>query len=241
MINEESLSEVLDDSSSLRLIEPHIYSVLPAGEDVDISYDKKFGFFYDLVACSPVYNRVVWGYRTREYHSFCLDALQSSRDGWVLDAGCGSLAFTAKTYAGYSDRAVVLLDRSLRLLRMAKARLTKGRGEIPANIVLVHGDALQLPFRPQSFTTIISLNLLHVFEDVAAALLELKRVLANGGTISLTTLVENNRLADRYLHVWGRAGELIPRTVDEILAAFEEVELPAECRTKGNLAFIQCR
>ena len=241
MLDEEKLAEILGNAASLRLVEPHIYSVLPAGEDVDISYDKKFGFFYDLVACSPAYNRIVWGYGIREYHSFCLDALQSSGDGCVLDAGCGSLAFTAKTYADYVDRPVVLLDRSLRLLRMAKSRLAKKCGEIPANIVLVHGDALQLPFMPESFTTIISLNLLHVFEDIAAALLELKRVLANGGTISLTTLVEANRLADRYLHVWGRAGELIPRTVAEVLAAFEQVELPAECRTKGNLAFIQCR
>jgi SAM-dependent methyltransferase len=241
MISDESLSEILDDSSSLRLIEPQIYSVLPVGEDADITYDKTFGFFYDLVACSPAYNFVVWGYRIREYHSFCLDALESSGDGWVLDAGCGSLAFTAKTYATYSDRPVVLLDRSLRLLRMAKARLLKRCGEIPANIVLVHGDALQLPFKPGSFATIVSLNLLHVFEDVAAALLELKRVLADGGTMSLTTLVENQRLADRYLHVWGRTGELIPRTVEEVLAAFEEVALATDCRTRGNLAFIRCR
>ena len=241
MIDEESLSGILDDSSSLRLVEPHIYSVLPAGEDVDISYDREFGFFYDLVACNPVYNRVVWGYGTREYHSFSLEALRSSADGWVLDAGCGSLAFTAKVYAGYSDRPVVLLDRSLRLLRMAKARLKKRCGKIPANLVLVHGDALQLPFKPQSFTTIVSLNLLHVFEDVEAAPRELKRVLADGGAISLTTLVESNRLADRYLHICGRAGLLFPRTVEEVRAAFETVGLPAECHTQGNLAFIHSR
>jgi len=241
MIDEESLSEVLDYSSSLRLVEPHIYSVFPAGEDVDISYDKKFGFFYDQVACSPVYNRVVWGYSTREYHSFSLDALRSSSDGWALDAGCGSLAFTAKAYAEYPDRPVVLLDRSLKLLRMAKARLEKRCGEIPTNVVLIHGDALQLPFRAQSFTTIISLNLLHVLADVEAALHELRRVLADGGTISLTTLVENHRLADRYLHMWGRAGELVPRTADEIAAAFEKAELTAEFRAKGNLVFIRSR
>jgi ubiquinone/menaquinone biosynthesis C-methylase UbiE len=241
MISEQSLSEILDDSSSFRLVEPHIYSTFAAGEDVGISYDKRFGYFYDLVACSPAYNFIVWGYRIREYHSFCLEALESSGDGWVLDAGCGSLAFTARTYAGYSDRPVVLLDRSLRLLRIAKARLAKRCGEIPPNLVLVHGDALQLPFKPGSFATIISLNLLHVFEDVTAALLELKRVLADGGTMSLTTLVENQRLADRYLHLWGRAGELIPRTVEEVLAAFEEVALPTDCRTRGNLAFIRCR
>jgi SAM-dependent methyltransferase len=239
LIDEESLSAVLQEGSSLRRVEPHIYSALPAADDVDISYDKKFGFFYDLVACSPFYNRIVWGYRISEYHPFCLAALRSSTAGWVLDDGCGSLAFTAKTYAGYSDRPVVLLDRSIRLLRMAKARLERICGRLPANLVFIHGDALQLPFRARSFETLISLNLLHVLENVRGAVLEMRRVLSAEGTASLTTLVENDRLADRYLHVWGRAGELIPRREEEVLAAFRNAEMAVECRTKGNLAFIR--
>ena len=97
---------------NLRLVEPHIYSIYPSGEDLS-SYDKTFGTIYDLVGCNRLYNRLVWGYWTSEYHSLCFDALRSSPDGWVLDVGCGSLAFTAKTYANYSDRPVVLLDKSI--------------------------------------------------------------------------------------------------------------------------------
>ncbi|MBW1917407.1 MAG: hypothetical protein JRI57_05220 [Deltaproteobacteria bacterium] len=41
--------------------------------------------------------------------------------------------------------------------------------------------------------TIISLNLLHVLVDIKQVLLELKNVLAEGGTISLFTLIETHR------------------------------------------------
>lgn len=56
------------------------------------------GTFYDLVLCNRFYNRLVWGYSITDYASLTRDALEST-NGWVLDAGCGSLAFTAKTYA----------------------------------------------------------------------------------------------------------------------------------------------
>jgi ubiquinone/menaquinone biosynthesis C-methylase UbiE len=239
MIDETKLAEVLEDGVELRQIEPYVYSVIADDEDVEISYDKKFGYFYDLIACSPAYNFIVWGYRISEYHSFCLEALQASADGWVLDDGCGSLAFTAKTYAGCATRPVVFLDRSMRLLRMAKKRLEKRCGLPPDNVVFLHGDALQLPFRTGSFATLISLNLLHVLEDLPGAVGEMGRVLAPNGTIALTTLVESDRLADRYLHIWGRAGELIPRRAEPILAAFEAIDVPVECSAKGNLAFIR--
>jgi ubiquinone/menaquinone biosynthesis C-methylase UbiE len=242
MIDEERLSEILSTDVRLRLVEPHIYSVYSPDEGINISYDKKFGVFYDLVGCNRFYNRLVWGYSTAEYHSLCLDALRSSTDGWVLDAGCGSLAFTAKTYLNYSERPIVLLDLSIELLMLAKSRLVKLNGTVPANIVFLHGDALQLPFEPKSFGTIIALNLLHVFEDkdVERVLQELRNVLLDGGTISLTTLIENNRFADKYLHMWGKAGEVVPRNANQLFAVFDAVGMPIEYRIEGNLAFIHC-
>ena len=117
------------------------------------------------MACNRLYNRLVWGYWTSDFHSLGLDALRSATDGWVLDAGCGSLAFTAGTYVQYSERPIVLLDQSVKLLRMAKARLINLHGSVPPNMVFLHGDALELPFKPKSFTTIISMNLLHVLDD----------------------------------------------------------------------------
>jgi len=240
MIDEERLSEVISKDVSLRIVEPHIYSVFSPGEDINISYDKKFGTIYDLVACNRFYNRLVWGYWTSDYHSLCLDALRSSTDGWVLDAGCGSLAFTARAYVNYSRRPVVLLDKSIKLLRMAKSRLIKLTGDVPANMVFVHGDALQLPFKPKNFGTIISLNLLHVFEDndVKIVLQGLRGVLLDDGTISLTTLIENNRCADKYLHMWAKAGEVVSRNAEQLMAIFDELNMPVKCLIKGNLAFV---
>ena len=164
-ITEKSLSELISKDVTFRFIEPHIYSVLP-DIAVDSSYEKKFGHIYDWVACNPIYNRLIWGYSTSKFASFTFDALRSSKKGFVLDGGCGSLAFTAKTYIEYSERPVVLLDQSLKLLRIAKSRITKLNGKVPDNMVFIHGDVLQLPFKPNTFHTIISLNLMHVLDDI---------------------------------------------------------------------------
>jgi SAM-dependent methyltransferase len=163
-IGESDLSALLSKNTSLRLVEPHIYSVF---SDIEIAnpYDTQFGNIYDWVACNPVYNRLIWGYSITKFGSLADDALTSSKKGYVLDLGCGSLAFTAKTYIQYSDRPVVLLDQSLKMLRIAKSRLAKLKGRVPDNMVFLHADALQLSFQPDGFNTIISLNLLHCLDD----------------------------------------------------------------------------
>lgn len=236
MVETSGLSEILREDTKIRPVEPHIYSVYSQVENIN-SYDR-MGGFYDALVRNRVYNRLVWGYRISEYHSVCLKALTSSTDGWVLDAGCGSLAFTARTYLQYSDRPVVLLDQSLKMLKMAKARLIKLNGDVPPNLVFLHGDALELPFKPKSFTTIVSLNLLHVLDDAGKALDGFKKVLSDGGTISFTTLVINNRLADRYLNMFGKMGEVVPRSVDQLLEIFDKAAMPVRHHVNGNLAFI---
>ena len=236
-IDETSLSGLISKDVSLRLVEPHIYSVLP-NIDVDSSYDKKFGDIYDWVACNPIYNRLVWGYSTSKFASFTYEALRSTKEGLILDLGCGSLAFNAKIYIQYSERPVVLLDQSLKLLRIAKSRIIKLKGKIPDNMVFIHGDALQLPFLPRTFQTIISLNLLHVLCDINNLLLSLRNGLADGGRIYFTTLIEGNRVADRYLKVWENAGEVVSRDINMLHEVFNELEMPIKFDINGNMAFI---
>jgi SAM-dependent methyltransferase len=235
---EERLDEIMPRDVKLRVVEPHVYSLYSPGENTN-AYDR-MGSIYDTVACNCLYNRLVWGYSVSEYHFLCLRALGLSPDGWVLDAGCGSLAFTARAYISYSTRPVVFLDQSIRLLLLAKSRLINLNGKVPDNVVFLHADVLQLPFKPKSFSTIISLNVLHCIADVQKALRELRNVLVDGGTISLTTLIENHRLADNYLRMLGKAGALIPRTADQLVAFFGEVHMPVTCRVSGNLAFLSC-
>ena len=238
-IDEGTLAELLNDDLSLRLVEPHIYSV---GHDLEStnSYDKTFGSFYDRVACSAIYNRIVWGYSISRFASLTRDALASSKDGWVLDAGCGSLAFTAETYASYAERPVILMDQSLKLLRMAKSRLIKMKGDIASHMVFLHADALRLPFRPRAFNTIISLNLLHVLDDLSRLLKGLKSVLTEDGAMIFTSLVKSCRLADRYLAAWEKAGEVKSRDVVQLKAVFDKLGMPARYDTFGSMAFIRC-
>ncbi len=232
---QERLKEILIDDASMREVEPHIYSFYPEGE---AAYYDQFGGIYEKVACNRFYNRLVWGYRISEYQILCAAALESVKDEWVLDAGCGSLAFTAKVYIQHKGRPTVLLDQSIRMLRLAKSRLIRLSGSVPDNMLFVQGDVTQLPFKSRSMGTIIAMNVLHAVKDAGSMILELRRVMAEMGSISLTTLVKNDRLADKYIDKLGKMGALVPRSMNQLLEIFREIGMPVQYLTKGNLAFV---
>jgi ubiquinone/menaquinone biosynthesis C-methylase UbiE len=235
----DRLSSMLEGNAELMQIEHGIFSLRGAGISGN-EYDSAFGAVYDTIACSSLYNRLIWGYPVVEFQRFCLEKLNSSPDGWVLDAGCGSLAFSAKAYAVVT-RSVVFLDQSLRMLRLARSRINKLRGGVRGGSVFVLGNVLHLPFKPQSFETVVSLNLIHVCRELPEMLRELKRVLKTGGSLSFTTLIENHRYADAYLRRLGRSGYLVPRTETDLSSAFRAAGLSADYRLIGNMAFISCR
>lgn len=238
-INENDLSALLLENTTLRLVESSIYSVLPNNESGN-EYDTQFGFIYDLVACNPIYNRLIWGYSVKIFPQIANDALRSTPEGNVLDLGCGSLAFTAKAYSQYTERPVVLADQSLKMLRMAKSRLIKQNGKVPDNLVFLHSDALHLPFQENAFTTIISENLLHCLDDTIILLKQLKNIMSKNGKIYFTTLVKNNRLADKYLQALADTGKLISRTAADHKEIFKQVGLAAKFEATGNILSIQC-
>jgi ubiquinone/menaquinone biosynthesis C-methylase UbiE len=238
-IDESKLSSMLLDDSTLRPVEPNIYSILP-NDETGNEYDTQFGFIYDLVACNPIYNRLIWGYSVRVFPEIATDALRSSPEGNVLDLGCGSLAFTAKAYSQYAQRPVILADQSLKMLRMAKSRLIKQNGKVPGNLVLLHTDALNLPFRENAFATIISENLLHCLDDTSIILKQLRNIISENGKIYFTTLIKTNRWADKYLQALSGSGKLISRTLTDHKDIFNQVGLSAIYETNGNLLSIQC-
>jgi len=233
------LSEIISEDVHLNLVEPDIYSVYPPGVSPG-SYDS-FGAstVYDVVACNWFYNWLMWGYSVKDYAVLCEDSLSSVSDGWVLDLACGSLAFTAKTYAHFLNRPVVFLDQSLKLLQRGKSRLEKLTGNQFENAFFLHADALDLPFKEKAFDTIISLNLLHCADDLKAVLREIKRVLKANGNSVLTTLVQSSRWSNRYLGVLARSGALISRSPEELLSTFNDLEMQVAHKVKGNLAFIK--
>jgi len=237
--NENDLSALLLRSTALRSVEPDIFSVLPEDE-TGSEYDTRFGSIYDWVACNPIYNRLVWGYSVNILSHTAKDALLSSTQGRVLDLGCGSLAFTAKIYSQYSERPTVLVDQSLKMLRIAKARLIRRAHKVPENLTLLHADALQLPFQDKTFQTVLCENLLHCLSDTSILLKQLANSISEDGKMYFTTLVKNDRFADKYLQALADRGKLVPRTVEDHKGIFEQVGLTAECETIGNILIMYC-
>ena len=230
---------MLRDEVTLRSVEPNIFSVLPADESGN-EYDSQFGFVYDLIACNPIYNRLIWGYPVKIFQEIAEEALRSSFQGYVLDLACGSLAFTAKIYAQHTDRPVVLVDQSLKMLRMAKSRLMKQKGNVPEHLVFLHSDALHLPFQKNTFATIISENLLHCLTDTGPLLKQLQDVITPKGRIYFTTLIKNHRWADKYLAALANSGKLVSRTVNDHTEQFKNFDFAVTYETVGNLLVIKC-
>lgn len=237
-ITEKELSAMLLEDFTLQTVEPNICSVLPDNNSGN-EYDSQFGCIYDLVACNPIYNRLIWGYSVKIFSQLTHEALYSSQSGPVLDIGCGSLAFTAKTYSQYTGLPVILVDQSLKMLRMAKAKLLKLNGKVPDNLIFLHADALQLPFEKNTFTTILSENLLHCLNDTGSLLKQLKRIIAENGKMYFTTLVTADRVADKYLKALADSGKLVSRNLSDHKKIFEHADLPAEYKAIGNILLIK--
>ena len=234
----DELKEVVADEHSVRLIEEDIYSVLP---DTSLlhHYDKR-AYLYDSIVSTQLYNVVMWGTSPGDYVEFARQALNSSCDGVFLDAGCGSLLFTAPVYV-CSKRQIVAFDQSLVMLRRARQRLRNLAGCVPDHIRLLQADLNDLPFRRKRFQTILCLNVLHQFADAAALVAGLNQLLSSSDNLYLTSLVSNNRIiGDWYLEMLYRTGEFVrPRNELELRELFAHaLGRLIGYRQKGNMAFI---
>lgn len=233
----DELREVLAEGLAVRLAGEGIYSVLHDAPHAHL-YDRRAAV-YDAVVGTRLYNRAMWGASPLDYEAFARRAVASGGPGLLLDAGCGSMLFTARAYLE-SGRRVVAFDQSLRMLRRARARLLGLAGRVPDNVTLLQADLGDLPFRRAAFQTVLCMNVLHQFADAGVLIPGLKTLLADGGRLFLTSLVSTGRaVGDRYLRALYRAGEFVrPRTSAELRellggALGEGVSY----RTQGNMAY----
>lgn len=232
------LIEVLAENRTVRLIEDGIYSVLPDSSRKH-HYDRR-ATLYDLVVSTRLYNSVMWGSSPLDYTAFTRRAVASSPHGRFLDAGCGSLLFTARTYLD-CKRRIIAFDQSLSMLRRARKRLINLSGAVPENILLLQADLDDLPFRPAVFSSLLCLNVLHHVENGSALIESLKGLLTREGHLYLTSLVSNNRfVGDRYLDALHTTGEFVrPRTYLELKELLDKsFRGEASCRVTGNMAFV---
>ena len=234
----DELKEVLAEGYAVRLVEDGIYSVL-RDDARQHHYDRR-ATVYDLVVSTRLYNFVMWGSSPRDYIAFARQAVNSSPDGRFLDAGCGSMLFTASTYLE-CERQIIAFDQSLAMLRRARKRLINLSGSVPERILLLQADLNDVPFRPASFRTALCLNVLHQFENAVTLIPNLQKTLSREGHLYLTSLVSNRRfIGDRYLAALHAAGEFVrPRSGLELREILDSsLGRKVRCRIKGNMAYV---
>lgn len=232
------LTELLSGDRAVRLVEDGIYSVLgyPATRH---HYDRRAAV-YDRLVGTRVYNSVMWGSSPQDYVAFAREAVTANAGGKFLDAGCGSLLFSAPAYVN-AGCTIIACDQSLSMLRRARTRLLKLGGSMPTHIYLLQAELADLPFRPDSFHTVLCLNVLHQFKNAAALVSDLKQLLIPEGQLYLTSLVLRNRwIGDRYLQALHFAGEFVrPRSDLELRELAERsLDQKVSYSVKGNMAFV---
>ncbi len=121
--------------------------------------------------------------------------------GRLLDIGTG----TGRMAELFAERAeyIVALDKSLAMLRVARAKLQ----HLPTERVeLVQGDFASLPFAAGSFDTVLFHQVLHFAQLPAAALAEAARVTRPGGRIAIVDFAAHQREELRERHAHARLG-----------------------------------
>ncbi|NVE95868.1 ArsR/SmtB family transcription factor [Altererythrobacter lutimaris] len=121
--------------------------------------------------------------------------------GRVLDIGTGT-GRMAELFAHSADH-VVALDKSLEMLRVARAKLQ----HLPTQQVeLVQGDFTDLPFSLASFDTILLHQVLHFAQEPEQALAEAARVARDGAHIAIVDFAAHAHEELREKHAHARLG-----------------------------------
>ncbi|NIJ61812.1 ArsR/SmtB family transcription factor [Qipengyuania flava] len=124
-------------------------------------------------------------------------ALEARPLGRLLDIGTGT-GRMAELFAERAER-IVALDKSLAMLRVARAKLQ----HLPAERVeLVQGDFGSLPFAADSFDTVLFHQVLHFAQAPAIVLAEAARVTRPDGRVAIVDFAAHQReeLRDRHAH-----------------------------------------
>ncbi len=120
-------------------------------------------------------------WRTAENSAaYLLPTLQPGQT--LLDVGCGPGTLTADLARRVAPGRVVGVDRSERVLEMAREEAATGGVD---NVSFEEGDVMSLPFEDGSFDVVHAHQLLQHLQDPVAALREMRRVTRPGGTVAV--------------------------------------------------------
>ncbi len=225
----------LNLTAGFKTIENDIYTAL---ENVTgAAYDSKAKMYEKLVS-SRLYNKIIWGTTPDDYTSFSEKAINSTK-GLVLDAGCGGLIQTSDIYKSTKNKCV-LVDNSSEMLSIAKSRLVDAQGQIPSNITLLQADAFHLPFPENTFDTVCSFGMVHIFDDKQAYVNELLRTLKPGGSFYFSSMTTKRGISAWYMGQLRKMNEFgVLFSEEQTRSLFQHTSLTFKSQMKGSMVFIE--
>ncbi len=151
----------------------------------------------------------------------------------VLDLACGPGIYARPLAAAVRPGSVVGLDLSVPMLRVAAE---KAREENVSNLLLVHGDAMELPFEADHFDVVNCCGALHLFPDVDHVLGEVARVLGPGGRFTVAAFRRLGAISDRLARLRRRIDGVNAFTLEALTASFKKAGLvdPRSHHAAGN-------
>jgi ubiquinone/menaquinone biosynthesis C-methylase UbiE len=138
----------------------------------------------------------------------------------VLDIACGPGNFSREFARSVGETGLVVgIDASRPMLERAVRELPAAGVD---NLAFVLGDAVELPFRDQSFDAVCCFAAFHLFADPFKALDHMRRVLTPGGRIALFTTCHGRSAPLRAVEsVMGRRSGMRMFEQDEVVHALE--------------------
>ena len=121
----------------------------------------------------------VWGSRFEAVARLLCERMPLGRGTAHLDVGTGTGIVLRALASQASGSNLAGCDRSIGMIRAARARMPEGR--------FVAADAMTLPFRDASFDAVTASFVLSHIADLEAGLQEAHRVLKPGGRFAMTS------------------------------------------------------
>lgn len=159
-----------------------------AHEEVRQAYGilgKEANAYDGMITCSTLFGKtickLVWDMNKAETDRSLQSALAGIPEdfcGKLLEVPVGTGVLTMPVYRKLKSADVTCLDYSEEMMATAQRRAEKFGLQ---NVRFLQGDVGMLPFRDESFDTVLSLNGFHAFPDKDAAYRETFRVLKPGG------------------------------------------------------------
>lgn len=119
-----------------------------------------------------------------DWNNWCFSQMRIPDKARILELGCGTGDFWYKNRQSLkNDWSITLSDFSMGMINSTKERLE----DINFSFTYKEIDAQDIPYENECFDIVIARHMLYLVPDIEKVLSEIKRVLAKGGTLYVTT------------------------------------------------------